>query len=188
MKRITIIILLVVALIAALWWIFKKHENHKTEEQATILLEKISEVKKLMLVEGTFSEVYTYKEADKIFYGLWPVEKKVIVMVNAKASVGYDMAKVNYTIDKDKKQVIIGKLPEQEIMIEPEIKYFDIQESQFYQLTADDLSKINKQAVALIRKQVDNSTLPGIAEERLDDVLAELVFMSKDMGWEVIKD
>ncbi|MCD8528773.1 MAG: DUF4230 domain-containing protein [Chitinophagales bacterium] len=144
MKRIFIIILLALALFASLWWIFKKKNNHKVDEQATVLLNKIEEVKKLMLVEGSFAEVYTYKEADKIFYGLWPVEKKVIVMVNAKASVGYDMAKVTYTIDKDKKQVIIGKLPEQEIIIEPDIKYYDIQESQFYQLNAEDLSKINK--------------------------------------------
>ena len=173
---------------AALWYYSNRQDKIEREEAATIILNKIAEVNKLILIEGTFAEVYTYRQSENILFSLLPVEKKVIVIVKAKASVGYDLKKVDFTVDKEKKIVIIRNVPEEEIIIEPDIQYYDIQQSMFYPLDAKDLTMINKRAVELIRKQVIVSNLPSMAEERLQEVLQQLIFTSEDLGWKVIKD
>lgn len=185
MKK-NILIVVLVLFVVGIFTLVIKHQNKvQTDEQANIILNKIEEVNKLILVEGTFAEVYTYKQATRLFYNLFPVEKKVIVIVEATASVGYDLTLVEYEIDKELKKVIIKKVPTEEIIIEPKIRYYDIQESQFYQLTADDLTKINDRAVKLIREKVKSSSLPNTAKNRLAEVLEQIVFVSESEGWEV---
>ena len=135
-----------------------------------------------------FAEVYTYRQVSRLFYNIFPVEKKVIVIVEATASVGYDLSKVEYEIDKENKHVIIKHLPEEEIIIEPKVKYYDIQESQFYQLDANDLTKINAKAIDLIREKVKASSLPQTAENRLSEVLEQIIFTSENLGWDIVND
>ena len=188
MRKNGIIVLLLLLLGGGIWFFIKRQNEIKIEENATIILNKIEEVNKLILVEGSFSEIYSYSQAENIFFNLLPVEKKVLVIVNAKASVGYDLSKVDYHIDKELKQVVISNLPQQEILIEPDIQYYDIQQNQFYPLNAKDLTTINKRVVALIENQVKESVLPTNAEKRLDEVLEQIIFTGTSVGWQVIKD
>lgn len=46
-----------------------------------MVIERIEAVKKLIVTEGYFSELYNYKEADKYFYALIKFEKKVFLFV-----------------------------------------------------------------------------------------------------------
>jgi len=188
MKKNILIIVLVLAIVGISTIVFNHQNDLKTEEEANIILNKIEEVNKLILVEGSFAEVYTYRQVSRLFYNLFPVEKKVIVIVEAKASVGYDLNKVSYEIDKEHKQVIIKHIPEEEIIIEPKVRYYDIQESQFYQLNAADLTKINAKAIDLIRDKVKSSSLPQTAENRLQEILEQIIFTSENLGWEIKKD
>lgn len=187
-NKLVLVVLIALLLGGALWYFSQRQDRIEREESASIILNKIEEVNKLILVEGTFAEVYTYKQAENLLFNLIPVEKKVLVLVKATASVGYDLKKVDFVIDQDKKQVIIRNIPEVEIIIEPKIEYYDIQQSTFYPLDAKDLTTINSRAVELIRKQVKVSNLPAMAETRLSEVLEQLIFTSENLGWEVIKD
>ncbi len=188
MKKNILIIILVLIIIAVFTFVINYQNKVQTEEEANIILNKIEEVNKLILVEGTFAEVYTYRQVSRLFYNIFPVEKKVIVIVEATASVGYDLSKVEYEIDKENKHVIIKHLPEEEIIIEPKVKYYDIQESQFYQLDANDLTKINAKAIDLIREKVKASSLPQTAENRLSEVLEQIIFTSENLGWDIVND
>ena len=188
MKRNILIIILVLTIIGIFTVIINHQNNIKTEEQANIILNKIEEVNKLILVEGTFAEVYTYKQATRLFYNLFPVEKKVIIIVEATASVGYDLSLVDYEINTEQKTVTIKNLPSEVIIIEPKIRYYDIQQSQFYKLDADDLTKINDKAIELIRAKVKSSSLTKTAENRLSEVLQQIIFASESEGWKVVKD
>lgn len=178
----------ILALVFAVFFLLKKKQDTVKEEQANILLEKIQNVEKLIVVEGTFAEVYTHKQSSKIFFDLYPVEKKVIVIVKAKASVGYDLTKVDYEIDKDHKKIIIHKIPEEEIIIEPDIQYYDIDDSQFYRLNEKDFTEVNKRAKELILNQVKASVLPMQAKERLQVVLENIILEGKKIDWEVVID
>lgn len=188
MNKKTVFGILILLLIA--FCTFKKLQNNKVtkEEQANILLEKIQNVEKLLVVEGTFAEVYTHKQTDKVFFDLLPVEKKVMVIVNATASVGYNLSKVDYEIDTENKKIIIHKIPEEEIIIETEIQYYDLQDSQLYRLNEKDFTEVNKRAKELILEQVKASVLPIQAKERLQIVLEKITFESNKMDWEVVLD
>ena len=185
-----LIILLLVAIIfmGGLWYFSKRQDAIEREETASIILNKIEEVNKLILIEGNFAEVYTYKQAENILFNLIPVEKKVLVIVKANASVGYDLSKVDFTVDKEKKLVIISRIPKEEIIIEPKIEYYDIQQGTFYPLEAKDLTTINSRAIELIRQQVKQSNLPTMAEKRLQEVLHEIIFTGENLGWEVVRE
>lgn len=169
-------------------FLYFRNENIRREEQASIILEKIEEVQKLILVEGSFAEIYTYKQEENVFFDIFPVEKKVIVIIKAKASIAYDLSLVDFTVDKEKRKVIIKGIPKEQIIIEPKIQYYDIQQSQFYPLSAKDFTNIQTRAVQLIEDQVRASTLPQIAKDRLSEVLEQLVFTSENLGWETIKE
>lgn len=60
--------------IAFIW--YNKQTKTQKKEDADILVERIKAVKKLIVTEGYFSELYSYKEADKYFYDLISFEKK----------------------------------------------------------------------------------------------------------------
>jgi AraC-like DNA-binding protein len=107
MKRYILIGFLGFAVIFFGFYFIKKHlENKVIEEQATILLERINNISKLMVVEGHFNEVYNYKQAENIFFNLIPVEKKMILVVKDKAYVGYDLEKMDIKLDKKNKKIV----------------------------------------------------------------------------------
>ncbi|MCB9257381.1 MAG: DUF4230 domain-containing protein [Chitinophagales bacterium] len=181
---------LILGMLALILFVFLyfRNEEAKKEEQASIILEKIEEVQKLILVEGSFAEVYTYKQEENLFFDLFPVEKKVIVVIKAKASIAYDLSLVDFSLDKEKQKVIIKGRPKEQIIIEPKIQYYDIQQSKFYPLSAKDFSSIQARAVELIEDQVRASTLPQIASDRLGEVLEQIIFTSENLGWETIQE
>lgn len=187
LKRISLFLLILLAILGlSLLFLSYYSDKVNTEEEASVVLQKIEEVEKLILVEGTFAEIYTYAQDEKLFFNLWPVEKKVIVLINAKANVGFDLTKVEFEVDLDSRSVIIHKLPKALILVEPDIQYYDIQQSQFYPITGKDLTTINQRAVEIIKQQVWQSQLPQIAEERLPVVLGKLLFEESTQNWKVI--
>ncbi|MFT5828494.1 MAG: hypothetical protein ACI9AB_001457, partial [Urechidicola sp.] len=72
------------------------------------------------------------------------------------------------------------------ILIESDIQYYDIEQSQFYPLTGKDLTTINQRATELIKQQVLISQLPTIAQERLPIVLGNMFFDDHTQNWKVI--
>lgn len=183
--KIVIAFCLVLGISIFVYSYFKKKEIQK-EESANIILEKIEEVNKLILIEGTFAEVYTYKQVENVFFDLIPIEKKVIVLVKAKASVGFDMKLLEYKIDKENQTLTILSVPKAEIIIEPTLEYYDVQQNQLAPLSAKDLTEINARAVEIIREHVEVSTLPKMAEDRLAEVLGGIIFTTEQEGWKVI--
>lgn len=161
-------------------------EQVHLEEQASIVLERIQEVEQLILVEGSFAEIYTYAQNEKLFFDLWPVEKKVIVLIDAKAHVGYDLTKVKFEVDKDARTVIIQSIPKEIIILESDVQYYDIQQSQFYPITGKDLTTIQERSKDLIKEQVMQSQLPQIAQERLPVVLENILFKEFTQDWEIV--
>lgn len=189
MKRIILILILVIALIGGAFYLYQqKQEEARVEEEATILLERIQEISKLMVVEGHFSEIYNYKQAENVFFGLIPFEKKMMIVINAKAQVGYDLEKMEFTVDKEAKKIIIGRLPKPEIMIDHELKYYDINQSSFYKFSEADFNKINKRSKKLIEDQVKSSYMIPLSKERVIDVLGGLIFGTEIIGWDVVTE
>ncbi len=100
----------------------------------------------------------------------------------------FDLKKMEVEIDSVKKTIRIKSIPKEEIIINPELKYFDLQQSTFNTFSKDELNKINKKSIEKIRETVDVSELRSKAKERLFEELENLYQLSAILGWEVIDE
>ncbi len=188
MKKVFIILALVVAFILGLWlanvqWLPWKEEQ--VSSQASILLERIEKVTKLITVDGYFSEVYDYKD----YYGYdWPIfRKKALIRVRAKVSAGYDLDHLDIEAIPDKKTITIHGLPEPKILsIDHDLDYYDLTEGTFNSFSNTDLTKLNQQAKAYIEASAAESNLLRQAEDQGKEMLQVLRFMVEGAGWLLI--
>lgn len=173
-------------LIAKLWY-DKKEENHEKEE-IQVVLNGVQNLSKLVVSEGNFSEMYSFSDTKKYLYDYLSFEKKAILAVNAKVEVGYDLSKLEIQVDSVDKQIIINKIPKEEIVISPDIKYFDLQQSQFNTFNKEELNKLNRKAIEKIQTTITVSKLEKEAKLRLFEELSKIYQLSKIYNWKVVNN
>lgn len=167
--------------------LFYEHkENSYKKEEIKVLVNEVKNLSKLVVSEGTFSEMYNYSDTKKYFYDYISFQKKAILSVNAKVEVGYDLSKLDIQIDSVAKQIIINAIPKEEIVIAPDIKYFDLKQSQFNSFSKEELNELNEQSIAKIKETVEVSKLQKEAKTRLFEELSKIYQLSKIYGWEVV--
>ena len=171
-------------LIAKFWYDIKEEKYEKEEIQ--VVVKGIQNLSKLVVSEGSFSEMYSFSDAKKYFYGYLSFEKKAMLSVNAKVEVGYDLSKLEIQIDSVGKQIIINKIPKEEIVISPDIKYFDLQQSQFNTFSKEELNKLNAKAIEKIQSTITVSRLQKDAKTRLFEELSKIYQLSKIYNWKVV--
>lgn len=169
-------------------WIYKSEKITDTNEDIQIVLHSIKNISKLVVSEGSFSEVYTYKDAKKYFYDTFEFNKSIIVIVNAKVQVMFDLEKMLVDIDTLDKKIKIKYIPKEEIIISPNGKYFDMQQSTFNTFSKDELNKINQKSILKIKETTEVSTLKKSAKKRLLIELSKIYQLSTILGWEVIDE
>lgn len=161
-----------------------KRENKKRLEESSILIqEQISNVGKLVVTEGYFSEVFNYSNSKAIFGAFLSAEKKALVVVNAEVTVAYDLSKITFELDEANKVLKILSLPEEEIKIYPDLEYYDIQADYLNPFDAKDYNAINKQVKELLSKKIGKSDLKANAKNRLISELAKFYILTNALGW-----
>jgi len=162
---------------------FKKSDDATTIDSAGLIQQQILNVGKLIVTEGHFSEVITYKNQEKYLMGMVHFDKKALVIVNADVSVAYDLHQMKYEIDEPSKTISIVYIPKEEIKINPDIKFYDVEQSKLNPFTADDYNKINKSVKANLAKKIEKSTLKTNAQNRLISELSQLLITTSNLGW-----
>lgn len=187
MKRIQKILIAIVAVIVIVlafrYCEFKGSDDRTTIEETALIQQQIQNVGKLVVTEGHFSEVLTFKNQQNHLMDMLSFEKKALVIVNAEASVSYDLRQVKYDIDEANKIITIKNIPKEEIKINPEIKFYDVQQSTFNEFTGEDYNKINASVKASLRKKIEKSTLKTNAQNRLLSELSKILILTNTMGW-----
>lgn len=171
-----------------MYWIFgffrKKKSKELTEHQSSVLLEKIRSVCKLITVEGEFAEIYRYENSKQQFLSLLTSRKKALIVINAKAQIGYDLSKLQLKADTARKQIIVNNFPEPEVLsIEPELEFYDIQNDLFNLFTPNDLTMVTREAKDHIRRKIPES---GLMESAKRDAIEAILLMEKiveTIGW-----
>lgn len=171
-------------LIAKFW--YERKEVAYEKEEIAVLINGVQNLSKLVVTEGSFSEIYSFSDTKKYFYDYISFQKKVILSVKAKVEVGYDLSKLDIQIDTIGKQIIINKVPKEEITISPDIKYFDLQQSTFNSFSKEELNKLNDKAVENIKKTVTVIHIKNEAKVRLFEELSKLYQLSKIYNWKVV--
>ena len=185
-KKILIVVVIIVAVLLAFHYCeFKKDDDRTTIEETALIQEQIKNVGKLVVTEGHFSEVMTYKDQQKYFMDMMSFEKKAIVIVNADVTVAYDLSKVEYDINEVTKTITIKNIPKEEIKISPDIKFYDVQQSKLNEFTGEDYNKINKTVRASLSKKIEKSTLKSNAQNRLISELSKILILTNTMGWKL---
>jgi lipopolysaccharide export LptBFGC system permease protein LptF len=186
LKRILVGAGIVVAIILAFKYCeLKKNDDAGIEYNTNLIQQQILNVGKLVVTEGHFSEVITYKNQQKYFMNMISFEKKALVVVNANVTVAYDLHKMKYDIDEKNKTITILNIPKEEITINPDIQFYDVEQSKLNPFTGDDYNKINKSVKANLAKKIDKSTLKTNAQNRLISELSKILIMTNSMGWKL---
>jgi len=157
----------------------------KVEEEATVLLEQIATVAKLVTVEGYFSELYNHKEYWRYD---WPIfRKKAILRVQAKVSVGYDLSNLTIDLDQERQLVSISNIPQQPeiISIDHDLDYYDIRQGTFNSFTETDYNDLMDDAKGLIRQKALKSSLIASAEEQGIELLELIRYLVENAGYTV---
>ncbi len=184
LKLIAAVLLLTVVFTAGIWltrWYYDFGKINR-EEQATVLLDRIRTVTKLVVLEGYFSEIYDYQD----YYGfdLSFFRKKALIRIQAKVSVGFDLNKLNIRTDAGSKTVRMSAIPAPEILsIDHNLDYYDIQEGAFNSFSPDDYNRLNDKARDYVRKKALDSDLFTRALERREDIYNTIRFLVESMGW-----
>jgi uncharacterized membrane protein YfhO len=186
LKRIIAAAAIVVIIILAFKFCeFKKGDDSSLEYNTNLIQQQIVNVGKLVVTEGHFSEVITFKNQQKYMMDMLSFEKKAIVIVNADVAVSYDLHQLKYDIDEANKTITILSIPKEEIKISPDIKYYDVQQSQMNPFTGDDYNKINKSVRANLAKKIEKSSLKSNAQNRLISELSKILIVTNTMGWKL---
>ena len=94
--------------------------------QSIILLDKVKSVCKFITVEGDFAEIYHYQDVKQKFLKLIASKKKALVVVNAKAYIGFDLSKISMKANSSSKTLVLHNFPEAEVLsIETTLDYYD---------------------------------------------------------------
>ncbi|MBP7182013.1 MAG: DUF4230 domain-containing protein [Flavobacterium sp.] len=162
---------------------FKKNDDEDVTYNTNLIQQQILNVGKLVVTEGHFSEVITYKNQQKYLLDMLSFEKKALVIVNADVTVAYDLHKMKYDIDEKNKTITIISIPKEEIKISPDIQFYNVEQSKMNPFTGDDYNKINKSVKANLAKKIENSTLKTNAQNRLISELSKLLITTSTLGW-----
>ncbi|SHI73358.1 Protein of unknown function [Flavobacterium terrae] len=164
---------------------FSGEKENTTEYGSNLIQEQIKNVGKLVVTEGHYSQVLTFKDKDSYFGGLVSFDKKAIVVANSDVSVMYDLRQMKYEVDEENKTIRIVSIPKEEIKISPDIQYYDIEQSKFNEFTGADFNNIAKKVKLDLAKKIEKSTLKSNAQNRLISELSKILLVTHSVGWKV---
>lgn len=160
-----------------------KEQREEIKYNSALLQQQIQQVGKLIVTEGNFSQVTSYKNTRRNYLNLFSANKKALVIVNAKVTVSYDLRKIRTSIDEENKILTIEEIPQAEINIYPDIEYYDVTQDYFNKFDADDYNKIKASVSKMMEEKIEASDLRDKAKERLISELHKIYILTNAMGW-----
>lgn len=156
------------------------------KENSMLLQQELKQVSKLIVTEGHFVEVYNYADSKELFGALVTADKKALVVVNAEATISYDLSKIEYEMDDIRKTIHIKSIPEPEIKINPDFEYYDVTADYFNPFKAEDYNAIKQNVTTSLLKKVKASSLKSNAENRLISELSRIYVLTNTLGWTLL--
>ncbi|GGG19211.1 hypothetical protein GCM10011344_19770 [Dokdonia pacifica] len=162
---------------------FKDDDYQRLEEHSALIEKTIKNVGKLVVTEGEYAEVFTYEDSKDFYLDILTATKKALVVANAKATISYDLSKVETQIDEATQTVYITHIPKPELTINPNLEYYDIQQDLFNPFEAEDYNVIKSRVTNTLREKIEASSLYTNAENRLITELHKIYILTNSLGW-----
>ena len=184
MRKILFGVIITLVIVFTFKYCGDKQEEQLVLKESTLLIQKqINNVGKLVVLEGNFSEVFTYKSSKDIFGDLLSAEKKALVVVNAEVTIAYDLSKLEFDIDEVNKILTITNIPEEELKVHPDLEYYDVQADYLNPFEAKDYNAINNKVKDLLKKKIAASDMKNNAKNRLISELSKFYILTNSLGW-----
>ncbi|MFY7672740.1 DUF4230 domain-containing protein [Tenacibaculum sp. MEBiC06402] len=172
------------------YFIFSKFNTVRTkglaQSQSVMLLDKIKKVTKLITVEGEFAEIYHHEDKQNKLLGLVSSKKKAIILINAKTHIGFDFRKIKMEADTKNKTIKLSNFPEPEVLsIEPNIRFYDIQDGFLNKFSSEDLTQVNQAAKEHVLQKIPESNLMQAANHEALEAIALMKNLIETIGWEL---
>lgn len=172
-----------IVLIVVFFLLSKNEEKEELEYNTALIQQQIQQVGKLVVTEGYFSQVTSYKNTKRNYLNIFSSNKKALVVVNAKVTVSYDLRQITTSIDEATKTLTITSIPEAELNIYPDIEYYDVTQEYFNQFKAEDYNKIKDTVTKMIEEKVEASDIRENAKHQLISELQKIYILTNSMGW-----
>lgn len=176
-------VVLILILLSFRYCEFKDDDHQQLEEHSALIEKTIKNVGKLVVTEGEYAEVFTYEDSKEFYLDILTATKKALVVANAKATIAYDLSKVETRIDQETQTVYIASIPEPELTINPNLEYYDVQQDLFNPFGAEDYNVIKSRVTNTLRKKIETSSLFTNAENRLITELHKIYILTNSLGW-----
>ena len=161
-------------------------KKHLVNSQSVLLLEKIKTVCKFITVEGDFAEIYHYEDVKERFLKMITSKKKALVVIKAKAHVGYDLSKIELKADNKNKKIFLEHFPQPEVLsIETDLNYYDKSDGYFNKFDASDLTGLNQEAKQHIQEKIPESGLIQIAQKEALETISLMETIVETIGWKL---
>lgn len=155
--------------------------NHSTQS-ATILLDRIEKVFKVVMAEGYFTEIFDYKDNKKVLY-LFKNSKKALVIAKAKVLVGFDFGKMRFHLDETTHKMVIDFFPEPEVLsIDTDYKFYDIENGIWNRFSHEDYTNLLVDAKQAMNEKALSGDLPRIANNQIQFMMYQL---AASMSWSI---
>lgn len=163
---------------------FKGADN--TPEQSVVLLEKIRSVCKCITVAGDFAEIYHYENVKDKIMNVLLGKKQAIILINAKAYIGFDLTQISLDSDLDKKIIRLTHFPQPQVMsIETDFKYYDKREGWLNYFTSADLTEVSRYAKQHIVDKIPESGLLEQARKEALNTIQLMEGLTETIGWKL---
>ena len=164
------------------FWSRRHLAKSEPQKEATVLLERIEKVFKVVMAEGYFTEIYNYQH-DKNIWNLIKDKKKALIIAKAKVLVGYDFGKLRYHIEGLEKKMVIDYFPEPEVLsMDTDYKFYDIEQGWLNRFQSDDYTSILNEAKQTMNEKALQSDLPRIATNQVQLMMFQL---AATMNWKI---
>ncbi len=189
-KSITIIGLAFLVGVLATVLVMKQCSTDNSSEQSHVIAYQIQRMNKMIVAEQNYSDIYSYQSKKSLpgFERFYSADKKITMLINAKAQATYDLSKMNITIDSIQKKIILKDIPPVEIQIYPDVQFHDLDQSMFNKFEKDELNGIKKRGVEHVEKIINKTELKKQAHEQLIQNLGEIYTIAKLYNWEVVDE
>lgn len=187
MRRITLLLATIATALLAFFITREVYRPGQGNEQVTasVLMERMRPVLKLVTVEGEFNELYHHKDSWNWRYSVPGfTEKQAILRVKARVSVGYDLDGLRITTDEATRTVTLLAPPEPQVLsIEHEVDYYDISNGIFNRFSPQELTALNTKARQQVLDKVPTSGLFDEADKQRGVMVEALRAIVESAGW-----
>ena len=158
--------------------------------ESSVLLERVRPVLKLVNVEGDLSEIYSHTDSwhyTRMLALLPSFQKKAMLRVKARVSVGYDLEGLKLTTNEQDHTLTLSAAPTPQVLsIEHDVDYFDIDEGLFNSFSPRELTALNKEAKQVILDKIPQTGLLEEAAKRRQEMLVVLRALVESAGWTLV--